>query len=452
MLCLYAYYQQPLYQYVNGVQLTAPASRGRCLHPLPKTGGCRANTLGHRAVALFLRFVGSGREKKVRLLLDDARGAPSPGPASRRRTTVEKGRKLMDLQDLNIGRIVLHEVHKRTDERQRVAPTYGVDVEQLRGLALDAFRDRVIAAMGRSDRCVQMEILSSSPMIPILQAVLDAPSDAEFVDESRNVADALADAQTRRDLPGGVVVVFTGTVGAPSSRFFAVIKAETHNGFMRDADDHGHLGLVFLEKLLLTPQTKLYKIGMFIDANRRGDDEARWNAYLYDDGVSPRDRYGAAQYFYESFLGLAFMQSSARETKVFHDLTKGFITALQIPEEEKVTLHNALVTYLKADVSPTVSVRAFADSYVRDRAVHDSYTAHMYDQGFPRHAVNKDLGDIRSALRQRRILFRSKVSITAPAEAFEQYVEIEAIQGASPDGRPERWTRVTIKDQIASQE
>lgn len=359
----------------------------------------------------------------------------------------------MDLQDLSIARVVLHEVHKRTNERDRVPPTYGDALEHLQGNALDAFRERVVAAMGRTDRCVQMDIMAGCPMIPIADDIVGSATDAQFLERSRQVADALADAQTRRDLPGGIVVVFSGTVGVPERRFFAVIKAETHNGFIRERDARGRLGLRFLDKLLLTPQTKLYKIGMYIEAAPGQEGEERWRAFIYDDGMSPRDRYGAAQYFYESFLGLAFMESSARETKAFHDLTRSFIAAIDAPQEDKVVLHNALVTYLQGAVSPTVNVRTFADAYFGDNTIHDSYTSFMYDRGFPRNAVNKDLSDIKSALRLRKLVFRKQVRITAPAEVFSDLIRIEAIEGdRQADGSRARWTRVTIKDEIASQE
>lgn len=359
----------------------------------------------------------------------------------------------MDLQNLTVDRVVLHEVHRRGNDRGRTAPTYGTALENLRGRALDAFRDRIVQAMAKTDRCVQMDILEGCPMLPILEAVLATDTDAQFITESQVVADALTDAQLRRDIPGGVVVVFVGTVGANANRFFSVIKAETHNGFMRDRDANGRLGLKFLESLLLTPQTKLYKIGMYIETAPDADGNDRWKAFLYDDGMTAKDRYGAAQYFYEGFLGLDYMKSSARDTKVFHDLTRGFIQAMDLPEEDKVTLHNALVTYLKGAVAPTVSVRTFADAYFGDNAAHDAYTQHMYDKGFPNTAVHKDLAHLHGALRTRRLTFRSKVQVSGPAEAFEQFVQIQPIEGdRQPDGSRARWTRITIKDQISKQE
>ena len=44
-------------------------------------------------------------------------------------------------------------------------------------------------------------------------------------------ADKLADAQQAKNLPGGILVVFSGTVGPASHPFVGVIKAEKQSGF-----------------------------------------------------------------------------------------------------------------------------------------------------------------------------------------------------------------------------
>jgi hypothetical protein len=358
----------------------------------------------------------------------------------------------MDMQNLRVARVLLHEVLRRTNDRQRVDPIYGTQLEQLDAAGLDALRDRVVVAMSRNERCVQMDLIPNAPMVPIIEALADA-DEQMFVHESRNVADALADAQTRRDIPGGVVVAFTGTIGVPARRFVGIIKAEVHTGFLREARE-GRLALRFLDKLLLTPQTKLYKIGMYIEVDPRAVEPGRkWQAFLYDDAMSPRDRNAAAQYFYESFLGLAFPDSSARRTKAFHDLTKQFIGDLGVPEEEKVTLHNALVTYLRADQSPTVNVATFADSYFGTAEIQDAYGEFMQTRGFPQNAVPKDLSDLQSALRLRKLLFPRNVRLTAPPDAFEDLVRVRSIEGdARPDGTRPKWTLVTIKDKLTGQE
>lgn len=69
----------------------------------------------------------------------------------------------MDLINLHVGRVILHEVFKRTDERLKVEPQYGAGIEALDGPALDALRERIVAAMSRSDRCIEMTISKSEP-------------------------------------------------------------------------------------------------------------------------------------------------------------------------------------------------------------------------------------------------------------------------------------------------
>ena len=360
----------------------------------------------------------------------------------------------MDLVNLQIDRVILHEVFKRTDERLKVEPQYGAGIEALDGPALDALRERIVAAMSRSDRCIEMTISKSEPssMVAVASTLVNT-DEPLYITESRRVADLLAEAQRSRAIPGGIVVVFTGSFGVPVKRLVGVIKAEVHTGFQRDLRG-GRFILKFLDKLLLTPQTKLYKIGLYVEQDPAQPKLAEaWRAFIYDETMTVRDRYGAAQYFYDGFLGLTFPTSSARQTKQFHELTKTFIQSMEIPEEDKVALHNALVTYLKVDQSPTVEVTAFATSYFGDPAIQDSYETFMTGKGFPNTAINKDLADVERSLRLRRLVFRNQVRVTAPADGFDNLIKIEAIDGElNPKGEVPRWTQVTIKDRIATQE
>jgi hypothetical protein len=274
-----------------------------------------------------------------------------------------------------------------------------------------------------------------------------------FVEQSKQVANLLADAQKHRLIPGGILVVFCGSAGVPSRRLVGVIKAEVHNGFTRE-ETNGAMTLKFLKNLLLTAQTKLYKIGMFVEAapEATGPVENLWKSYIYDEMLTISNRDGAAQYFYEGFLGCKFLESSARNTKKFHDLTRTFIKNMDIPEPERVVIINALVTYLKADQSATVSVAVFGETYLGETEVRDAYQNFMRDADFPVVAVAKDLSDVESSLRLRKLIFRNRVRLIAPAEGFENLVKIEAIDGEAGNGANPRWTRLTVKADITGHE
>lgn len=361
----------------------------------------------------------------------------------------------MELVDLKVERIVVHEVFGRADDRTVVPPVYGLTLENLDPDAMDAMRNRIVAAIASPAKCLQMTIFSAgAESMCELAAELVNIDDQNFVGKSQRVADLLASAQRSRSIPGGILIVFTGSSGVPKKRLVGVIKAEVHTGFTRESAE-GTPVLRFLKNLLLTAQARLYKIGLFIEDEPRGDQPLPhgWSAYLYDETLSLRNRYGAALYFYEGFLGMQFPESSARQTKQFHELTQSFIRSTGLTEVEKVDLHNALVTYLRADQAPTVSVATFGESYLPTPELQDAYRNYMVEREFPEQAVAKDLSHVSGQLRTRKLVFHNQVKVTAPAEGFDDLVKIEMID-KDAEGNPlnPRWTRVTVKSDISEQE
>lgn len=362
----------------------------------------------------------------------------------------------MPFQNLSINRVIIHEVFQRQDDRAIVPPRCGNALVNLNQDALDALRDRVISAMGSASRSMEMGIIHSGvdSAVSIAKKLVDA-DDVLFIVESKATADKLSTAQSRRDLPGGILVVFSGTAGYPAKRMIGLIKAETHNGFTRQTDPDGTLLLCFLTDLILTPQTKLYKIGAFIESDPNAEEPipAGWRAFIYDDLMTGANRLKAAQYFYEAFLGCAFPETSARMTKTFHDLTKTFIKGLDVSDERKTDLHNALVTYLKVDQGATVEVAAFAEKYFGEPELRDAYTQFMVNKEFPQNAVAKDLTDVAGELRYRKVIFTNDIKLTGPADKFEKLVKMRVIDGeADQGGNIPKWTEIIVRDRIRAQE
>lgn len=362
----------------------------------------------------------------------------------------------MSFENLNINQIILHEIYKRTDGRDIIQPTYGTGLVTLDQEALDAFCDRVNSAMGNAAKSMELKIIQADAdsAVAIAQRLINA-NDTDFVALSQAAADKLTKSQTRRDIPGGILIVFKGTAGHPSKRIVGMIKAETHNGFTRRVGDGGAISLQFLKDLLLTPQTKLYKIGIFWEQIPQVAEPlpAGWRAFIYDDQMTASNKLSAAQYFYEGFLGCGFPETSARRTREFHDFTKEFIQKLDWPEERKTDLHNALVTYLKVDQSATVQVSTFAQTYLPDAEIRDAYTHFMIAREFPQGAVIKDLADVSTALKYRKIKFSDDIRIIAPADKFEDLISMRLIDGeADGYGQIPKWTEVIIRDRIRAQE
>lgn len=315
-----------------------------------------------------------------------------------------------------------------------------------------ALQDRFIAALGSSSRCMEMQITASAAgsALELAKRLADG-DDLLFISQSREAADMLARAQTRLNIPGGIVVVISGQVSFPAKRFIGIIKAEPHSGF--SFSENGSLTLEYLRNLVLTPEARLYKIGAFVEIDAQAQNADGWKAFVYDDLMTAANRDNAAQYFYETFLGCNIPQNSARQTKQFFDLTKEFVGKLEIPEHEKLDINTGLYTYLKVDQSPTVDTATFASRYLKGADMRDAYAAFMERNDFPGASVSKDLSDLKYQLRRRKVVFNSDLQLSGPAERFAELVTVEPIQGdAAEDGKRPEWTRITVRDRIRSEQ
>lgn len=365
----------------------------------------------------------------------------------------------MSFENLSIGRLIIHEVFARGADRALVQPNYGAQILALPQDAKDALQARITNALGKSSHGVEMAIRESGVDGAWHKAkeIIEAQgNDAQFVSLSQNIASKLAVAQVNRTIPGGIVVVIEGSCGNPSKAFMCVIKAEPHGGFTK-RQAGGHLTLEYIKELILTPQAKLYKIGAFLRADPAAATAQQptdgWKAFLFDDLITQGNKLSAAQYFYETFLGLAFPSNSAFQTKQFHALTKDFIRNANVNSEKKIDLLNALTTYLKTDQSATIQVDVFSQNYLGDAALQDAYTAYMGQKDFPSTAIHKDISEVQSQLRTRKLTFGHDIKLTAPADQFENYVRIESIDGdVDENGNVPKWTKITVRDRIRDQE
>ncbi|WP_430444414.1 nucleoid-associated protein [Sphingorhabdus contaminans] len=336
----------------------------------------------------------------------------------------------MDLQNLVINRIILHEVFKKKDDGQAVAPAYGSQILTLNADAMGELRTRIVAATGSQSQSMEMTIARSDAgsCVKLAEDLLDAASDAEFVQASRRAADMLTGAQDRRP-PGGVLAVFSGMCGVPARPIVGLIKAELHGGFRRAAN----LSVEYIKSLFMTPQTKLYKIGLFKRSGGPGQPLPNgWTAAVYDSLMSTSNPDNAAFYFYSSFLGLQLPDSAPRMTRRFYEGTKEFIKSANIPEEQKVDLLTSLYSYLKVDTSATIQTAIFASQNLGPE-LQDPYADFMTAKGFPTTAISKDISQLNLRLEKRRIEFSRQVKLTGPSQAFEDLVTIETI---NQDDRP----------------
>ena len=365
----------------------------------------------------------------------------------------------MQLLNISIDRIIIHQIYQRNQDGNKVTPTQSHEYTNFDHNAMEAFKARVKDALGEASKAVQMEIVNQEQSdLPILiDQMIDQDRDS-FAVSSYDIAKKLTDAQQRKSIPGGIIVIFCGKQGHPLKKFLGIIKAEIHSAYEKEVNEKtNEISLKFIEEVLLTPGTRLYKTAAFFEkANYEepsNDLNKKWTVMVSDYQISKSDGKAAAQYFYSDFLGCGYPATSARTTKQFYDAASSFITELDISATDKSDLFNALISYLKVDTSSTISTSEFASKYFNEVDTQDDFTCYMQDSGLPTASFTKDTAYIEKKLKVRKISFSRNVSITAPSDIFKKLVCITSIEGdADESGTPTEWTQVIIKDRITRQE
>lgn len=358
----------------------------------------------------------------------------------------------MIFENLHVKRISIHEVFEREADRRRKQPSYAEALEQLHVDAIAEFRQRVTAALAAEQKSLQMRIIRHGPGSHLQDVQeLVAAVDTDFLSFSRRVPDRLADVQLSQSIPGGVVLVFDGTVGAGNRRYVGVIKAEKHSGFRRYRGRDATF-TEFLDDLFLTPTQRLYKIGMFVETSAGLAPPNGWDAYVFDTNISKSHREAAALYFYDAFLGCGLMEDGAYETARFFDLTKDFVRRSDFSRDQKQDLVDALHTFVKTETANTFSSNEYATQYLPADA-HDAYRAFMESHRFPSRAIVRDITEMGHRLRRRRFRFGSEIELSVSTDALNSHDVVIETGAASDFGGEgsDPWTRVTIRHSMTDE-
>lgn len=349
----------------------------------------------------------------------------------------------MNLENLQIKKTIVHEIFPRDDDKGIVAPQYSDSLEKLGTDAANVFRQRLTGALSGNSQCLQMDIVNfdDESLLAKSEALLSCTTDDDFISLSRKFADKLNQAQLTRQIPGGMVIVFEGTVGAKNRPFVGVIKAEVQQGFRRGKESMVEL----LDDIFLTPATRLYKIGLFLHERDDGSTKVDcWKAFVFDSNISSNNREAAAVYFYSGFLGCALPKDGAYETMKFFDDTKNFIRHLPIDGNEKKDLIDSLFVFVRDVKAPTFLPKDFGDTYLADN-LRPSFEKMLRSKSFANRAIARDLSKMGTRLVRRKLKFGAEIELSASPEALKEKIIIERMD-AQIENSSEKWTKVIIKE------
>lgn len=334
-----------------------------------------------------------------------------------------------EFENLRFKRIILHNVYPPNSEGA-VSPKLSEELTELDSAGLRKLQERITKVLGSGSHCLEMEIANDTEgnCFQIAAELMSLDDSDAFIRKSGSIAQLHTNAHTNRRWPGGALVVIKATVGPARSNALIIIKAERQEGFVeKNQQESDSVIMEYVENLLLTPQTKLYKVGVFVEMEAGVNDDLRdpseFKSFVFDSNISAKDDRKAAKYFYSNFLGLRIPENAEQRTRDFYEHTSTFIKSSDLPTHEKVDLHNALYTYLKTDQSEIIQVDSFAESYFPNE-MRDDFVEYMEEKSFPTTAIAKDLSLLKTKLRHRKMSFSSAIKITGPSDNFSELVEV----------------------------
>ncbi len=364
--------------------------------------------------------------------------------------------------ELSIERTIIHQIFKRLEDKTPPSPKLNTTLTVLDKCALDNLQDRMINVLGVGSHCIEMQIdttVIGGTFQTSAKMIYDTVS--EFISHSHHIVRKLIEAQSRRDIPGGVIVCFTGKTGETRRNYCCIIKAEIHEGFEIESAGQQENIVRFLSNLFLTPSQKLYKIGIFIEKKQPADQKAlrsadEFEVYIYDHMLSKSDSNKAAHYFYAHFLGCIFKPSDKTMTRDFYHHTRNFINGIPgIDDEQRFDLLTGLYSYVKTKKESTINPSAFAEDYFGDSELRDGYENYLLQKEIPCQAFQKNTELLKNDLKRRSLLFSSDVKISAPSEVFKNsisFIPKERLRDFVDEiEKEEDTTLIKVKGKVLSQ-
>lgn len=331
----------------------------------------------------------------------------------------------IDTRNLIINRIILHLIFERDMEGSIIEPHYSNQFIELSSTPKATLTNRIVKSIGSDTYSVEMEIdrEENGSIFDYIKRIDTEPD--VFIELSKKIALRLAQSQNKRNLPGGAVIIFDGTIGTENDYCFGIIKAEDQEGFnLREADQK--IVMEFLDKLILTPQQKLYKVGMFIKCTDFSNPIMKEDlkVLLYDSTMNAYRYSKAAKYFYEDFLGLKHLNDNKQKTKDFYVFSKKFILEqFESSSMDKIRFLDYLNLYITDPNKTLLQVEEFSFKFPIP-SVQDDYTRFLRMNYVEDRGIVKDLTFISKLISNKTFKFMDKVKISVKGELTSNNFEI----------------------------
>jgi hypothetical protein len=295
---------------------------------------------------------------------------------------------LSTLKIASIDRIIAHEIHPKTAEKDAFAKTNSA-LLKFKKLEKENLIKRILEALTNTTKTFQLDYEDKSPdSVYSLMTKVKKQTDKEFIASSESLADGLANAHFRTKIPGGYCLVGNGLT-TTNKFFYFIIKAELQEVFNVHNNE-----LTLIKDVFLSPAKDFYKIGFFLESG------SSFIPFMYDDQFSLQKK-DLTEYFYGTFLGLTTDRNDRLKAKNFYEDTKTFIETNIDDVHDRIGLLKALNVLYREDTTGLISAREFSNNYFEGE-LKTKFEKKIVEEKYPL-SFTKDISLIENRLELQRI-------------------------------------------------
>jgi len=342
----------------------------------------------------------------------------------------------IDVSTITLDRLIIHPFYEKVGAGPPPPPKKSTKLIKLDKDGSEALETRFRAVLNSNSKSIAVEIdnVEQGSVFQISASLLGS-KDQDFIDRTYELAVLLKDAQDTKGVESGMVAVLTGTAGASHNRFVLILRAAAKPAFDL-AESEGSADLRYLKTVVLGEDTKLYKIGFFLEVTQRQSEvraSTDFETLVFDHLISKGRNDKAAKYFYDTFLGCKQHKDSKSWGLQFYDETLNFIKSRAVSPDIQVAWERKLVDYAQGsngDLNRAdFATEAFASAPDAPQITQE-FERYLKKKGVPDRSIVKDVDAMQARTAAHTVNLTSNVSIKLPRSVFmDTRFEITNVDG-----------------------
>lgn len=319
-----------------------------------------------------------------------------------------------DLGTLNVEQVIVHEVPKRGEGQRPLRLSYSTSPLEEPNL-LRLIRDRIVRSIGLARTQIRFDPNLPGPTRDEVCSILLTGADG-FVESSQSLATHLYQVQPKNASSGILLVAQASHL---EGRGVTIMKMEPQEGasLIWSGD---RCNIQRLAELMLTEQTKLYKVGHFVAPSEVEEEPI---GFVADRQAGVRR---VADFFLDRFLCCVYAESPKEVTRKLHEQTYAFINEKVASPESRARYGLSLVSELQSN-DGTFCPQVFAQRHLAgsDREVYEHF---IQEKGLdPSAAYPKNTVLIDRKLRVTSLGFEGGITVAGSQDAFDAHVTTEEV-------------------------